>query len=58
MLSPAKLDRFIVHNARLWLDDGAIFGKDGEGFERFNIACPRSVLTEAYTRLANAAEAL
>ena len=35
----------------LWLDEGYLFGKAGEGFERINIACPRAVLKEALTRL-------
>jgi cystathionine beta-lyase len=48
----------IVHEAKLWLDSGAIFGKDGEGFERINIACPRAVLEEALTRLAGAVSVL
>ena len=41
----------ICKKAKLWLDSGAIFGADGEGFERINIACPRSVLKEALDRL-------
>jgi cystathionine beta-lyase len=35
----------------LWLDSGAMFGKDGEGFERINIACPRAVLKTAFDQL-------
>ena len=35
----------------LWLDAGNIFGKSGEGFERINAACPRSILDEALKRL-------
>jgi cystathionine beta-lyase len=53
-----KLEHLIVHEAKLWLDSGAIFGKDGEGFERINIACPRAVLEEALTRIAGAVSAL
>lgn len=41
----------IVDRAGLWLDTGSMFGKEGEGFERINIACPRSVLEEALERL-------
>ena len=46
--------RMIVNKAKLWLDSGAIFGEDGEGFERINIACPRATLQEAFDRLAEA----
>ena len=50
-LTEDKLEDLIVHDAKLWLDAGAIFGKPGEGFERINIACPRAVLEEAMARL-------
>lgn len=36
---------------KLWLDAGWIFGKPGRGFQRINVACPRSVLNEALERL-------
>lgn len=45
---------FILKEAKLWLDSGAIFGPDGEGFERFNIACPRATLTQALVQLRDA----
>ncbi len=44
----------ILHEAKLWLDSGAIFGPDGDGFERINAACPRATLQEALERLAAA----
>lgn len=50
-LPEEKLEHLIVHEAKLWLDSGAIFGLAGEGFERVNIACPRAVLKEALDRL-------
>lgn len=53
-ISPEKLDEIIVHRAKLWLDSGKIFGKCGEGFQRINVACPRSVLKEALERIKNA----
>lgn len=53
-LSPLELQRFIRENARLALDDGYAFGPGGEGFQRFNLACPRSILTEALERLERA----
>lgn len=53
-LSDEELNQRIVHKAGIWLDSGAMFGKSGEGFQRINIACPRSVLKEALERLASA----
>lgn len=57
-LSGKALDDFIVHKARLWLDDGAMFGVSGEGFQRVNIACPRSTVEQALLRLEEAVKAL
>lgn len=57
-LSEEELEQFIARKAKLWLDDGAIFGKAGEGFERVNIACPRAVVKESLERLKKAAATL
>jgi len=56
-LSEADLENLIVKKANLWLDRGAMFGKAGEGFERFNVACPRSVLKRALDQLKDAVAA-
>ncbi|MBA3027573.1 MAG: putative C-S lyase [Desulfobacteraceae bacterium] len=50
-MSSQELDTFFKEKARLWLDDGPMFGQGGEGFQRINIACPRSTLTEALSRI-------
>ncbi|MDY4959619.1 MAG: MalY/PatB family protein [Lentihominibacter sp.] len=49
---------FIVNKAGLWLDTGSMFGEEGRGFERINVACPRTVLEEALNRLKRAYDAL
>ena len=36
--------------ARLWLNEGDMFGEEGAGFVRMNIASPRSVIQEAMER--------
>ncbi len=51
-LETEELDRRIIHEAKLWLDSGRIFGACGRGFQRINVACPKSVLKEALERLA------
>ena len=51
-LTQDELDRKITVAAKLWLDGGTMFGEDGRGFQRVNIACPRAVLTDALGRLA------
>lgn len=53
-LTEAQREDLIVNKARLWLDSGAMFGVDGEGFERINIACPRAVLRQALEQLEGA----
>lgn len=45
------VDDLIVNKAKLWLDSGRIFGRVGLGFQRINVACPRSVLKEALERI-------
>jgi len=50
-LSPQKLDETLTHQGKLWLSSGHTFGKGGKGFERMNVACPRSVLHNALERL-------
>lgn len=47
-----ELEDLIVNKAKLWLDSGKIFGESGRGFQRINVACPRSVLEEALGRIA------
>ncbi|MDO4187501.1 MAG: MalY/PatB family protein [Lachnospiraceae bacterium] len=52
-LCARELDDLIIKKAKLWLDSGKIFGKTGIGFERINVACPRSILLEALERIKN-----
>ena len=49
-----ELEELMLKKAHLWLDEGYIFGTGGEGFERFNIACPRSTLERALLQLEKA----
>ena len=53
-LTDDELDEIIIRHGRLWLDSGYIFGTGGSGFQRINIACPRSVLQKGLERLAKA----
>jgi len=38
----------------VFFDEGAMFGPEGEGFERMNLAAPRRAVEEALERLAQA----
>jgi cystathionine beta-lyase len=53
-MSSETLKSFMNHEAGLGLNDGPQFGKEGEGFQRINIACPRQVLHEALVKLRKA----
>lgn len=53
-LSQEALVDFFVSGARLALNDGAMFGKEGEGFMRMNVGCPRSILEQAMKQLKEA----
>lgn len=57
-MTPEQQDNFFVNTAGLWLDTGTMFGEEGAGFERINIACPRTTLTEALERLEKAIKTL
>lgn len=46
----SELHKFLLEYAKLWLNDGAIYGGNGS-FLRMNIACPRSVLLDGLERL-------
>lgn len=49
-----ELKRFIIHDAKVGLNDGASFGTGGEGFMRLNIGCPRKLLNEGLERIERA----
>lgn len=53
-LSNEEMHRFWDEKANIWLNEGDMFGKAGEGFMRLNIACQRSTVEEAVRRLEQA----
>ena len=46
-----ELERINHEEARLFFDEGYIFGKQGECFERWNIACPTKYIHDALARM-------
>ena len=46
-----QLETFLLEKAKVVLDGGYKFGQGGEGFQRINIACPRSILEKALDRI-------
>lgn len=57
-MSGEERDKFMLNQAKIWLDTGAMFGKDGENFERINITCPRTTLKQALDQLKAACDQL
>ncbi len=48
------LEKFMTTEAMIFLDEGYVFGDEGRGFERINLACPSNVLEAALERLLKA----
>ncbi len=57
-VSPGRLDKFVREDAKVGLEAGTIFGCNEAGFERMNIACPRSILAEGLSRIEQALHSL
>lgn len=52
-ISSETLEQRLVDEAGLWLNAGTMYGAEGEGFMRWNIACPRATLTKGLKRFAD-----
>ncbi len=53
-LPPETLTSIVEKDAGIALDPGYWFGTGGDGFQRINIACPKTLLAEAVSRLVRA----
>ena len=51
-LNQDELERLLHLEAQVFFDEGYVFGPEGAGFERMNLACPTKVIMEALERLA------
>ena len=56
-LSNEELENLMLKND-LYLDEGYLFGEEGSGFERWNIACPKQELLAGLERFKAAIETL
>lgn len=57
-LDNKSLKDLMIHKAGVAMNDGASFGKEGDGFQRMNVACPRSVLEEGLQKIEKAVRGL
>lgn len=46
-----ELKDFILNKAKIWVDDGDMFGVEGENYARFNLACTHATLQKALEQL-------
>ncbi|NLL91836.1 MAG: pyridoxal phosphate-dependent aminotransferase [Ruminococcaceae bacterium] len=49
-----ELEKFLYDDALLFLNQGYVFGEEGNGFQRVNLAAPTAVLEESLARLLSA----
>ena len=50
-LSDSEINDRVLNKAKVWLDRGSMFGKEGEKFQRINCATPRIILEDALKRI-------
>ena len=50
-LSDFEINDRVLNKAKVWLDSGSMFGKEGEKFQRINCATPRIILEDALKRI-------
>ncbi|MGP0585009.1 MalY/PatB family protein [Paenibacillus timonensis] len=53
----AQMKQMMYKEAKIAFTEGSVYGHNGEGFLRINLACPRSLLQEALERFCTAAAA-
>ena len=46
-----ELVEFFIREAKVGMNDGAMFGEQGSGYMRMNLGCPRSVLEKALNQI-------
>jgi cystathionine beta-lyase len=57
-MTDVELKKFMLKQAKVWLNGGPVFGSKETGFQRINIGCPRSILEEALKRIEHAVKEL
>ncbi|MDN4069037.1 MalY/PatB family protein [Paenibacillus vini] len=56
-LDSKELKQLMYKEAKIAFNEGSIYGREGEGFLRINLACPRDLLAEALDRFTSAVNA-
>lgn len=55
---PKKLEKLMQGTAKIAFDEGYIFGEEGNGFERINVAMPKAKLEDCMARIKMALDTL
>ncbi|MBW4840278.1 MAG: pyridoxal phosphate-dependent aminotransferase [Paenibacillaceae bacterium] len=55
--SKTQIKQVMYKEAKVAFTEGSVYGRDGEGFLRINLACPHSLLQEALERFCSAVKA-
>lgn len=50
-MTSEELEHKMRYDAKIWMDEGTMFGEEGAMFERLNIACPRATLIKALEQM-------
>ena len=50
-MTQEQLVRFFADKAHIAMNSGSMFGPGGEGYMRLNVACPRSMMTQAIDQI-------
>lgn len=50
-MTPEELEQKMHFEAKVWTDEGVMFGEEGAMFERVNIACPRETLKKGLEQM-------
>jgi len=58
MMEQKALNEFFLRKAKVFFNEGPLFGEEIHGFVRLNFGCPRSLLTEALERMERAVNSL
>ncbi|MDR1402736.1 MAG: pyridoxal phosphate-dependent aminotransferase [Tannerellaceae bacterium] len=53
-LTSADIAGMLLNKEKLWINEGPLYGRAGEGFIRLNIACPRALLLKGLEKIRHA----
>ena len=52
-ISPDEIEKMLMHENKVWVNAGSMYGAEGAAFIRINMACTSELLNEGITRIVN-----